>query len=293
MKNNEMPLSYDDALTGVFLRTLAWELYVANGKPSVRDIAEQYVQSARGELGLKKTTKGAPHAFIHALRKHKFMDKISPTDDRWKDAWRLLYLPSHRLVRVLSNSPVVQQNISNFPSRKKPLGVIQYSVSLRSPALPKLLVTIGNGRPENNQMKGLYFLREPKSLYVGQTDEFQTRWNDHVYNSGREVCWWVFVAPEEKNDDFPLEALNAAESLLISFWSEICKTTNKKRGKDKKPPIYHLQQAVLFVEAASATLLWLMRDKKKELKFENWDLPFKDCRANHWPDCYLQNPLNP
>jgi len=50
---------------------------------------------------------------------------------------------------------------------------------------------------------------------------------------------------------------------------------NRKRGKDRKPSSYHLQQAVLFVEAASATLLWLMRDKKKELKFPNWELPFK------------------
>jgi hypothetical protein len=292
---NKMPLAYDDALVGVFLRKLAWEIYVAGGKPSVGEIAEQYVQSAREDLGLKKTTAGAPHEFIQSLRKcdPPLLDKTAPHDeDGWKNEWRLHYLPSHRIVRILSANPVV------LPEAKKenPQGTIQYSVSLRSPALPKLLVTIGNGRPSFGELKGLYFLREVDGLeidglYIGKTNEFQTRLDGHVNSSGKKVIWWVFVAPEENNDFFSAEALDAAESLLISFWTEICVTTNKKRGKDNKPPFLHLQPAILFTEAASAAFLWLLRDKKTELKFDNLDLPFKDCKANHWPKCYL-NPFN-
>jgi hypothetical protein len=168
---------------------------------------------------------------------------------------------------------------------------------LRSPALPKLLVTVGNSRPEPNDLKGLYFLREAEnlreaaSLYVGQTHEFQIRWNDHVYHAGKDVKWWVSIAPEENNEFFSSEALDAAESLLISYWTEICVTTNKKRGMDNQPPFLYLQPAILFVEAASAAFLWLLRDKKAELKFDKFELPFKDCKANHWSKCYLQ-PFN-
>jgi len=291
-----MPLTYDDALVGVFLRKLAWEINVAGGKPSVDDIVKNYVQSAREDLGLKKTTKGAPHAFIHALRKLNppLLDKIQPHEDGWKKEWRLQYLPSHRIVRTLSANPVYQTIVSNCPSKKDPKGVFQFSVSLRSPALPKLLVTVGNSRPESNELQGLYFqglyfLREEESLYVGQTDEFQTRWNDHVYHAGKKVKWWVFIAPEEKNDDF--NGLDAAESLLISLWTEICVTTNKKRGKDKQPSAFRLQQAILFVEAASAAFLWLLREKKAEIKFDSFELPFKECKARHWHECYLQ-PFN-
>ena len=100
------------------------------------------------------------------------------------------------------------------------------------------------------------------------------------------------ITPEENNEYFYDEALNAAESLLISFWTEICITTNKKRGMDNQPPFSHLQLAILFVEAASAAFLWLIRDQKATLKkFGNWDLPFKACKANHWSKCYL-NPFN-
>ena len=310
MKNKKtigkMPLTYDDALVGVFLRKLAWEINVADGKPSVGEIAKQYVQSAREDLGLKKTTAGAPHEFIHSLRKFDppLLDKNKPHEDGWKSEWRLLFLPSHRIVRTLSDNPVYKTIISDYPTKKKPLGVVKFSVSLRSPALPKLLVTVGNSRPESNELKGLYFLREADGLeadgleadgleadgflYVGQTNEFQVRWDNHVNSSGKKVTWWVFIAPEEKNEDFHPDALNAAESLLISFWTEICHTSNKNRGKDRKPSVFPLQQSILFVEAASAAFLWLMRDKKSEIKFDNFKLPFKPCKAHHWPECYLQ-----
>ena len=230
---SKMPLTYDDALVSVFLRKLAWEINVAGGKPSVGEIVEQYVQSAREDLGLKKTTAGAPHEFIQSLRKcvPPLLDTTEPHEGGWKKEWRLLYLPSHRIVRILSANPVV----SPEAKKDKPQGATQYSVSLRSPALPKLLVTIGNSRPADDKLKGLYFLREAESLYVGQTHEFQVRWNDHVFNAGKDVMWWVSITPEENNEYFSNEALDAAESLLISFWTEICVTTNKKRGKDTQP----------------------------------------------------------
>ena len=283
-----MPLTYDDALVGVFLRKLAWEVYVAGGNPSVEDIVREYVQSAREDLGLKKTKAGAPHEFIHSLRKcdPPVLDKTEPHEDGWKKEWRLHYLPSHRITRFLSTNPIVPPE-----AKKATQGAIQYSVSLRSPALPKLLVKVGKCRPADDKLKGLYFLREAEGLYVGQTHEFQVRWDNHVNSVGKNIIWWAFIAPEENIENFSDEALDAAESLLISFWTEICVTTNRNRGKDTPPPSFHLQPAILFVEAASAAFLWLLRDKRVELKFDSFELPFKDCKANHWPECYL-NPSN-
>jgi hypothetical protein len=105
-----MLLCYDDPLTAVFLRTLAWEIYVAGREPLVKELTQNQVQRAREDLGLKRTTKGAPFAYLQSLRKRKrpllSCDPTRTLEKGWGEEWRLHYLPSHRLVRVLSNSPV-------------------------------------------------------------------------------------------------------------------------------------------------------------------------------------------
>ncbi|MCE9552907.1 MAG: GIY-YIG nuclease family protein [Planctomycetes bacterium] len=289
-----MRLSYDDPLTAVFLRTLAWELYVADRKLLVKEIAEKLVQTARGDLGLLKNKGGAPHAFIQSLQKPGKQGKqllsrapIRPLERGWQDAWRLLYLPSHRFVRMLSDNPV-WTHLSDKTKKAEPL---QLSLSLRTPAAPKLLVTVGSGPPTKSLLDkapcGLYFLRETEGLYVGQSDEFDVRWRQHTK---KNLKWWVFIAPEEENTHFYRDALYAAEGLLISFWTEICTTTNWKRSKDKKPAFTFLQPAILLVEAASAAMIWLIRERR-DLGLKPWELPFKSCRADHWPSCYLR-PFN-
>lgn len=293
MKTDRMPLEYDDPVVAVFLRTLAWEFYKAKRqKIPVNDQAKNLVQAARRDLGLRITKGGAPHAFIQSLRRPEngFLSsgRPDPVEKEWgeESAWRLLNLPSHRFVRMLSHDPVHEEVTTEKG------GFLQFSVSLRGAAVPKLLVTIGKARPTEdlfgNATRGLYFLREPEGLYVGQSDEFQIRWTDH--QARRTFDWWVFVGPEENNEQFSFDTLYAAESLLISFWTEICHTTNRTRGKDKEPVFAYLQPAILLVEAASAVLLWLIREKKDK-GFDPWNLPFKDCQADFWHNCYLE-PFN-
>lgn len=292
MKQKNIPLEYENPLVAVFLRTLAWEIYKANRENiPVWQQAEELVQAARRDLGLKATQGGAPHEFIQSLRRPEngflTQERPDPVEDDWRDqkkVWRLLNLPNHRFVRMLSQRPIY---------REEPTGVAgfrQFLVSLRSAAAPKLLVTIGNERPTNKLLnkapKGLYFLREADALYVGKSDEFEIRWTGH--DSARTFDWWVFVAPVGDNDDnkhLSSDTIDAAEALLISFWKEICCTTNQNRGTDKEPVFAYLQPAILLVEAASAVLLWLIREKR-DLGFKSWTLPFKDCQARGWPDCY-------
>ncbi len=296
-----MPLEYNDPQVAVFLRTLAWEIGEAKRtNMSVKQKAEGIVQSARDELGLRKTTGGAPHKFIQDLRKMDLLtkEKSEPAENGWRDSmysWRLLKMPGHRFVRMLSHDPVYEE----YQTGKD--GFLQFGVSLRGAAVPRLRVTIGKDRPQHKLLegtaKGLYFLRIKASeqlpngaLYVGKSDEFEIRWIEH--NRKKVFDWWAFVCPEEDNGHISADTLAAAEALLISFWTEICHTANGNRGSDKKPVFAYLQPAVLLVEAASAVLLWLIRENIiKDASLGAWNLPFKDCGARGWPNCYLQ-PFN-
>ncbi|MFA6545182.1 MAG: HTH domain-containing protein [Limisphaerales bacterium] len=286
-----MPLTYDDPLIAVFLRTLAWENDVGR-EPKVNELAEVQVQTARKALGLKPNTKGAPHEFIQSLRKGtkpllSAGKPPRPLEPGWDDkakVWRLLCLPDHGFVRLLSHD-VVPSN----PTHIQPT-VQQFSLRLRNPSVPRLDVLLGHDKPKKSSLKnnrGVYFIREPDGLYVGQSEEFEVRWTGHT--SGRKIEWWMFIAPQDLDGAFTLDALNVTEALLISFWNEICHVTNDQRGKDKKPAFVHLQQGILLAEAASAALLWFIRERKgKEFGFASWSLPFKECRANHWPKCYVE-----
>jgi hypothetical protein len=304
MNNNEMLLTYDDPLTAVFLRILAWEQSVGKRtEMSVgKDLCDDIVQTAREELGLKRNADGAgaPHDFVNRLRSQDFLDGNEPKEKEWdlNTAWRLKCLPSHRLIRMLSKNPVYKI-IDPQPTPASESDLIQISIILRNPALPELLVTLGKNRPTSEkpgEVRGVYFLRvkneEVDGLYIGQSDEFDVRWSQHT--KSKSVKWWAFIKPVDMDGAFTFDALNAAESLLISFWNEVCDTTNKKRGHDKPPAKIHLQQGVLLATAASAAYLWLMRDTKMKdlfeakLGFNPWQLPFKKCGWRGWPDCYLK-----
>jgi hypothetical protein len=108
---SQLPLSYDNAVTAVFLRILAWELYVAERPLKVQDVVTDQVQRARLELGLDRLNGGAAHDFIQKLRVGKPLlspknTPPAPKEPEWETEWRLLYLPSHSLVRQFSKHPV-------------------------------------------------------------------------------------------------------------------------------------------------------------------------------------------
>jgi len=301
-----MPLTYSDPLTAVFLRILAWEQDDGNRKAMRvgKDLVDDILQTAREELGIRRNAKGAgaPVDFVNKLRRQGFLDGIGLKENEWslESAWRLKCLPSHRLVRVLSKNPVY--SVDPPPTQTGKSDLIQILVTLRNPALPKLKITLGVNKPNSEKpgdVRGVYFLRvkdeNQDGLYIGKSDEFDVRWSQHtklLKIKSKPVIWWAFIEPVGMGGAFTLDALNAAESLLISFWNEICDTTNKKRGHDKAPEKIHLQQGILLVTAASAALLWLMRDMKETFEskqgFNSWQLPFKKCAWPGWSGCYFQ-----
>lgn len=291
----QLPLSYDSPLEAVFLRILAWELYVAKEKLTVNNVTKEQVQAARNELGLAplQNSGGAADDFIQRLRKPP-KPTLSPSntpprpvEQGWSAEWRLLYLPPHNLVRQLSSKPVWEPSVPASPSPNPPYS--RFKVTLRDPAVPTLDVFVGTQIPPNRIFhghRGLYFLRLANQLYVGKTDEFDVRLSQH---QKKFPHWWVFVSPEQSAQTFTLDALAAAESLLISFWNEVSRVENQNRGSDQKPAFIYLQQGILLVEAASAVLLWLMREKK-DLNLPSWSIPFKPWNPRVWPRCYEKLP---
>lgn len=295
MKTPKIQLTYKSPLTAVFMRTLAWEINEAEraDKPRVKELVSNQVQTAREDLGLKRNSAGAPYAFIQSLRKLRpriiSCDPTEPLENGWSEEdkiWRLYCLPSHRVVRMLSKNII---RVPDTEEKRVNSSFTQFSLKLRAPAAPTLLVTIGVEKPTQKELgapKGIYFLRLRKTLYIGQSEEFATRWTGH---SSKDIKWWIFIAPRDQQETFSRDSLDAAEALLISLWNETCSLANRQRGKDKKPSSTFLQQAILFVEAASAALLWLMRERS-DLGYTPWDLPFKPLRGrqgSRWPKCYL------
>lgn len=282
--------SYNNPVVAVFLRVLAWELYVAKRELRVKHVVSDQVQVARKELGLLPLHGGAPHDFIQRLRRLPNLlltpnnTPPRPVEAFWSTEWRLLYLPPHNLVRRLSANPVsssLEQNEQSYS---------EIIVTLRDPAVPTLRVFVGTNRPDGEvflNRRGLYFIRGANDLYIGKTDEFDVRLRQHYANTN--PSWWIFVSQEYSEQTFTQDALTASESLLISFWNEIACIRNGNRGADRKPAFVYLQQAVLFVEAASATLLWLIRERN-DLGLPNWSIPFKVWAGHGWPNCYTKVP---
>jgi len=275
-----MKLTYSDPVTAVFLRALAWERNVAKEKPAVNAALELY-QLARTELGLPRVKGGRPQDFIQKLRP-KYLTPAGtspePVEKEWHSEWRLAYLPSHHLVRELSDRPVILEI-------EPVAGISRFTISLRNAALSKLDVFIGSNLPPKDieGRRGVYFQRREKGLYLGQSTEFFTRNRQHGVKN--PAIWWMFASPTEERETLSLDTLNAAESLLISFWGEVCTVENANRGSDTKPSTRYLQEAILIVEAASASLLYLVREK-----FPDYSLPFKKPGIPGWPVCYMKPP---
>jgi len=293
-----LSLSYDDALTAVFLRILAWEIKIAENQPSVQELVDNQVQAARKELGLSKIAGGAPYVVIQDLRKTNpplLTEKNTPPrplDENWFDhkAWRVLNIPPHNAVRQLSYKPIYKLVLPDSSKQTYK----ELLVTLRNPAMPKLRVYLGKDMPKIQSFekkRGVYFLRVTQGLYIGKTSELGTRLVEHFRKKNPK--WWVFISPEGIEQTFALDTLEATESLLISFWNEVSKVSNDKRGSDQEPALAYLQEAVLLVESASSVLLWLIREKSKlekelsDFQLEDWNIPFKECSGKGWPDCYL------
>jgi len=199
----QLPLSYNSPLEAVFLRTLAWEIYVANEKLTMQHVTKGEVQAARRELGLLPSLGGAADDFIQKLRV-KLKPTLSPahtppepTEKGWRKEWRLHYLPPHNLVRQLSDRPILETiGASAGPSPHS-----EFLITLRDPALPTVHVFTGAQAPSRKIFgghRGLYFLRTTEQLYLGKTDEFDVRLFQHYTNHQRNsdpVLWWVFVSP--------------------------------------------------------------------------------------------------
>jgi hypothetical protein len=280
-------LSYKDPQIALFLRRLAWEQHIAGKSISVKNAVSEYVQAARFELGLRKyqnrSTSGGADNFVqqrYSQDIHKKNGELKLTKKSWATEWRLLYLPSHGSVRYLSGDPVIEDKSPNLSAHK------HFSVSLRNGAIPPLDVFIGKGSELKKvcaRKRGVYFLGSEDGLYIGKTDEFETRWRSH---GDKPSAWAAFVSLSEGADFFTLDSLGAAEGLLISFWNEVAVIVNGNRGNDRKPIFPYLQPALLFVEGVSAAILWMARNQPSLVS-----IPFKKWRGQpDWPNCYIDVP---
>lgn len=287
------PLTYDNPLVAVFLRTLAWERYVAKRRLQVSEVVTEQVQIARQELGLpllgSRKTSGAADDFVQRLRRQGLVSakgtQPEPLDPLWEKEWRLQYLPSHAQVRQLSYAPVVGRLAT--PSTSGSLTHIL--LTLRDPAMPRVNIWIGDNSAVSYaaaKRRGVYVLRSTNDIYLGKSDEFETRLRQHLTKRPSKPTWCVFFSPEDEGA-FTLDSLGAAEGLLISFWNEICLVNNKNRGSDRQPAPTFLQQAILFTASVSAALLWFARDEGLPGKDT---LPFKKFQNKIWPECYLKVP---
>ena len=274
-----MKLIYKNPVKAVLLRNLAWEINIAGNRPKEKEVSELLIQTARQELGLPELKGGATHDMIQKMRKGKKPlltpkgTQPEPVEPEWRTDWRLLYLPSHNSVRRHSQNPVVLEQSES-----------EYLITLRNPALPILNVFIGKpgNEPKVADQRGIYFLVLHDNLYIGETNEFFTR--KRIHKSNKKILWWCFISPQSVEQTFTLDTLLAAESLLFSFWNEICKMNNAKRGSDKRPAFSYLQEAVLFTEAVSSVFLWLIKNR-----IGLNQVPFKKVKGlKGWPECYLQ-----
>jgi hypothetical protein len=156
-------------------------------------------------------------------------------------------------------------------------------------------ISQGAQAPRGIEHKGVYFLLRNESLYVGQTTEFATRARGHRASPASLITppnWSVFITlPEIESSYFAVDSLKATESLLISFWNEICRIKNTDRGADQKPAFLFLQPAILLMEGASAALIWLARNREKLGLGPDFTIPFKNARLKNWPECYFDDPL--
>lgn len=291
--SKKLTLTYDNPLQAAFLRILVWETQIAGKSPTVEELKSNQIQAARSEMGLKPFAykSGGSGRFLKILRDKKWLSSARstpwPVEKEWHDKeknWRNLYVPPHDLIRRLSANPVVKPD--DFDKNR-------FRITFRDAAAPRLYVEVRQGtyRPDQPESRrGIYFLNYVESLYVGQTDEFGVRYSDHVRTKGRPA-WWVFMSIMDgaAGKNTHSDVIEASESLLISFWNEICTLKNTRRGSDQKPQPSDLQLAVLLAQSASACLLWLAQNGedfriKADIAKKDWQLPMKTWYGlkNYW-----------
>ncbi|MBM3328001.1 MAG: hypothetical protein FJY67_00820 [Calditrichaeota bacterium] len=307
----ESPSNYETTLDSllpydrVFLRSLAWEYLWASIPPKKVGEALQYLQNARIALGIEPLKDPAARERLQVLRRSFSKDpKASPLElidaTYWRSHWSLLHLPSHLRIRVLARDAIL---IGVDPRAEKE-NFHRYRISFRYQALPIMEAVVGTGKPPSyldEDRRGLYMLNTPNGLYLGQSSEFATRYIEHAK---RQPKWWYFVSPVIERENGPnnggdyvkpfapykvsLDTLFGAESLWIGFWSEICKTDNKQKGKDTLPEYRYLQEAILLVEAAAASLVWLLTEGIRTIGIGDIikKIPFHR-KHQGWPDGYL------
>lgn len=269
--NERLTLSYPDPLVGVFLRVLAWEVFTNHEKYRSKEITTHLLKMVRSELGLKPLKGGASQEFINKLLKSGELKNMEdnyfkiPSDELWNSSssWRLLNCPMHGATRKLSDLPVVRSlKISN-------VDYSVFNIALRNPAFDTIKIFVGKDKPNKGKIlkkRGLYILGlEDGSLYIGQSTEFGTRSSSHF--SSKKIKWWFFFSPTKIN--ISKDTLDAAESLMISYWNEICYIHNHNRGSDQKPDFISLQQGILFAQSCSAIFIWFAREIKNNTTLQN------------------------
>lgn len=289
-----MKLTYTNPQTAIFLRRLAWELYVANKDITFTNALKDHLLPVRrDDLGLLDPPTNKSGNVSTQLQKlygkeiEKKSNKIvfvKETANEWKKEWRLLYLPTHNSVRTLSKDPVFTQN-------KVGGSYYHLSVNLRSPAIPEIDVYIGSANDIKNicqDSRGIYiaYKQISEKIYIGLTDETNVRFSQNTNVNQANVV--LFFTIKDSAHYLTLDSLHTTESLLISFWLEVATLNNQNRGKSKKPPFRFLQESILLTEGISAILLWLHK-RQKQLKIPEFSIPFKTGVGvpKNWVERYL------
>jgi hypothetical protein len=279
-----MTLNYRSPLTAVLLRRLAWEHYVADHKFTFEEVRGEHLPAARQELGLPpiEATDPTGNSYLRGLfrspKRLKLEGQHVQLAEPWEKEWRHQYLPSHDDVRRLSlNLLVLESTATNAGSYSA------WRLLFRDPVLPELHVFVGPASAMAAACqghRGVYFVHETGKLYIGQSSQPEKRLAAH---GARPT---VFAAPEESGT-LDQEELTAAEALLISLWGEVAELENASGGRLDRPGARNRQQGVLIAKAASAAVLWLMREQAG-VALHDWTIPFRKWPVEGWPECYLR-----
>lgn len=318
MLKSKLKCSNSNPLISVIARNIV--IYLKHYKESAKtkqEIADFVYTRSRKELGMSKrssllkestSVRSNLNPFFTKHKKEETLplinsknygknEKYSMGDTIWND-WRILKIPPHDAVREKTNDLdfILKQKSTKEKDKqnKEKKGLIEFSISLLNPLLPDINVYIGDKETMPNIIngeKGLYFLkhiiRRKEYLYLGETDEFYTRFQDH--KKKKEILWWIFLSlDKEIENTYSFDSLHAAEALLISYWNEVAFVSNINRGFDKTPNFNSLQQGIALVQACSSIFIWLIKrnnQKQENLIYKNYKIPIK-----HWDIPFKKGP---
>jgi hypothetical protein len=264
----------------------------------------EYQGGAASDFIQKKIVKGYDNAlrktigqgWIEKAGAGRYIVKVA-----WPRVWRFLFAPSHRevldvawrgtvpkavkslFVRFSTDNPSYPSiDLKVFSSIETgsidPVAIgefldeyMRYSTPLRGdPADGIDDAALYFQQQTRKPMLYIYFCKDQEgrpAVYMGQTGEPRIRFLGHMKRNPAHVIL-LFPAPHEgeMNDS----DLNAAESLWISYYDEICNNVNTKLGSDSLPQtLSDLRRASSFVTAAAAAVWHLGRMQ------EEFRLPFR------------------